>query len=118
MRSYIVKENHIGSAVSEIFRYKQTETQILLLLYNKTILDQRGSRELAESGKGQEVSLWCEPHSKEVQHEAEWVAGRAAGAGLTAAGHTGKPTQLANGSRYSFWLYPNPFVESRKKNNI
>ena len=57
MRSYIVKENHIGSAVSEILRYQQLETQILLILYNKTILDQRGSRELAESGEGQEVSL-------------------------------------------------------------
>ena len=26
MRSYIVKENHIGSAVSEILRYRQTNT--------------------------------------------------------------------------------------------
>ncbi len=27
MRSYLVKENPIGSAVTEIFRYKQTDTQ-------------------------------------------------------------------------------------------
>ena len=31
MRSYLVTENHIGSAVSEILRYRQT--QFLLLLY-------------------------------------------------------------------------------------
>ena len=31
MRSYIVNENYIGSAVSEIFKYKHRD--ILLLLY-------------------------------------------------------------------------------------
>ena len=33
MRSYIEKENHIGPAVNEILRYRQTHTHILLLLY-------------------------------------------------------------------------------------
>ena len=32
MRSYIVKENHIGSAFSEILQYRHT--QILLLLFS------------------------------------------------------------------------------------
>ena len=38
MRSYPVKENQIGLAVSEILLYKQTETQTnILLLYYKDI---------------------------------------------------------------------------------
>ena len=32
MKSYPVKENHIGSALSEILRYRQTN---ILLLYHK-----------------------------------------------------------------------------------
>ena len=36
MKNYPVKENHIGSAVSEIIRYKQTNKQThILLLYSK-----------------------------------------------------------------------------------
>ena len=36
MRSYIVKENHMGSvAVSDILRYKQTYSQITYYLYIK-----------------------------------------------------------------------------------
>ena len=36
MRSYLVKENQIGSAVSEILWYKQIERQThILLLYYK-----------------------------------------------------------------------------------
>ena len=31
MRSYIIKENHISSTVSEILRYTQKHTHILLL---------------------------------------------------------------------------------------
>ena len=39
MRSYPVKENHICSAVSEIFWYKQTDRQTdILLLYDKDTL--------------------------------------------------------------------------------
>ena len=35
MRSYIIKKDHIGSLVSKILRYKQTDKQIniMLLLY-------------------------------------------------------------------------------------
>ena len=33
MGSFTAKENHIGPAVSEIFNYKHTHTDILLLFY-------------------------------------------------------------------------------------
>ena len=39
MRSYIVKENHIGSAVSEILWYRQTD--ILILLYKDYLLNKK-----------------------------------------------------------------------------
>ena len=32
MKSYIVNENHIGSAVSEILRYRQTHTNPYIIL--------------------------------------------------------------------------------------
>ena len=35
MRRYTVKENHIGSAVSKILRYRQTHILEILLLYYK-----------------------------------------------------------------------------------
>ena len=39
MRGYIVKENHIGSAVSEILQYRHTNLQILLLYYKEKSLN-------------------------------------------------------------------------------
>ena len=46
MRIYPVKENHIGSAVSEIPRYKQTDKQVeILLLYYKDRLTPAGKKE-------------------------------------------------------------------------
>ena len=30
MRSYTVKENHVGSAVSKTFQYRQTETDFVI----------------------------------------------------------------------------------------
>ena len=33
MRSYTVKENHIGSAIKEIFRYKQNTHRVPVTLY-------------------------------------------------------------------------------------
>ena len=43
-RTYSVKENHIGSAVNEIPRYKQTQrqTNILLLYYKDNNIDMKG----------------------------------------------------------------------------
>ena len=38
MRSYNVMENHIISAVSEILRYRQTQTNPVTLLYKFTYL--------------------------------------------------------------------------------
>ena len=39
MSSYIVKENHNGSVVSEIFRYRQTHIDILLLHYKDILIN-------------------------------------------------------------------------------
>ena len=49
IRSYPVKDNYIGSAVSEILRYKQTEKQTnILLLYYKDNL----------AGEGDDIAQW------------------------------------------------------------
>ena len=53
MRSYIVKKNHIGLAVSEILRYRQTE--ILLLLYKDWAIKTK----LGSIVKFISLTFWC-----------------------------------------------------------
>ena len=61
-----------------------------------TFLDQRGRRKPAQSGQGQEIGVWRQPHCQEVQQQVDGAAGRAAGAWRPAAGHTGQPAQLTH----------------------
>ena len=70
MKSYPVKENSIGSAVSEILRYKQTDRHRSTLYYRLKIRLKRVDQLFKRYTKKVKSSKWLTPNLTETKIEA------------------------------------------------